>query len=335
MTASVTDRPLVTVLIPARNEATDIEGCLRSVLRQDYPPHLLEVLVVEGGSIDGTAEIARQVLDDVPLRRGIVVNSADGTTSANLNAGLARASGEVLCRVDARSRIQTGYVSRCVDLLTDRPDVVVTGGSQHAVPRDRTPRASGIARALNNRWAMGGSRYRRGAASGPTDTVYLGAFRTAELRRVGGWDERLPTNQDFELNRRLGRSGTVWFDSSLVTDYLPRRSLGALWQQYLRFGRWKVRYWRMSGDRPQPRQLVILGGALSAAVVGLVVARTPRWRLAAPVAGVTALVGVEIGGSDEPGGEIASHVFGSMAIATTSFAWVLGIVTEGVRGVRG
>ena len=48
------------------------------------------------------------------------------------------------------------------------------------------------------------------------------AFRTAELRAHGGWNEQLPTNQDFDLNRRMGAHGLVWFDARLVVGYEPR-----------------------------------------------------------------------------------------------------------------
>ena len=123
--------------------------------------------------------------------------------------------GELLCRVDARSIIPPEYVRLCAEVLGSRPEVMVTGGAQVAIAVDDSARSVGIARALNNKYAMGGSRYRSGADSGPCDTVYLGAFRTAQLRSAGGWDEYFETNQDFELNRRLGRAGVVWFDSRL------------------------------------------------------------------------------------------------------------------------
>ena len=75
--------------------------------------------------------------------------------------------------------------------LTTRPEVAVVGGAQIAIARDQRAISLGIARALNNRWSMGGSRYRRGVSSGESDTVYLGAFRRLELADEGGWNEEL------------------------------------------------------------------------------------------------------------------------------------------------
>ncbi len=97
---------------------------------------------------------------------------------------------------------------------------------------------------------MGGSPYRAGGASGPTDTVYLGAFRTDDLLAVGGWDERFPTNQDFDLNRRLGSDGAVWFDASLRSGYLPAVDRSGAVAAVPAVRSWKVRYWRPRGDAP-------------------------------------------------------------------------------------
>ena len=176
---------------------------------------------------------------------------------------------------------------------------MVTGGAQVAIAVDDSARSVGIARALNNKYAMGGSRYRSGADSGPCDTVYLGAFRTAQLRSAGGWDEYFETNQDFELNRRLGRAGVVWFDSRLEVGYVPRQTITALWRQYHRFGRWKVRYWRRTGDRPQRRQLVpmIVTPVAALAAVATVVLLPPPSRDAI---GVAAALGTGLLALDSP-----------------------------------
>jgi succinoglycan biosynthesis protein ExoA len=254
----LTELPLVSVVIPARNEERHIEKCLTHVAAQDYPLDRIEVLVVDGASTDRTAYLAKKAMDGVSFARAEVITNPQATTPSNLNRGLAEAAGEYLCRVDARSFIPPHYVRTCVEVLAKRPEVAVIGGAQVAIPPRPDGMGTGIARALNNRYAMGLSRYRSGGPSGPTDTVYLGAFRTDQLREAGGWDERFETNQDFELNRRMSDRGLVWFESSLRSGYLPRQSYRDLWRQYVRFGKAKVDYWRRTGDRPMPRQVVML-----------------------------------------------------------------------------
>jgi succinoglycan biosynthesis protein ExoA len=318
------DGSLVSVLIPARNEARDIGACLDAVLAQDQPRERLEVVVVDGGSSDDTAAIARQVLSAADVAHQVIDNPV-GTTPSNLNAGLACVHGEVVCRVDARSIIPTHYVRRCAEVLATRPDVAVVGGAQIAVARDASDRAIGIARALNNRWGMGGARYRRGATDGPSDTVYLGAFRTTELRDAGGWDERFTTNQDYELNRRMGERGLVWFDASLEVGYRPRATLGELGEQYRRFGAWKARYWRQTSDRPQPRQLALLGvlpvGVMAAIAFPML---PPRGQLALAAAAGAGAVAFELKGSPGPQGSVRAHAISLAASAAVGAGWSTG-----------
>ncbi|MEO6987849.1 MAG: glycosyltransferase [Aquihabitans sp.] len=256
--AASNDGFIATIVIPMRNEAPFIETCIDALGQQDLPLEALEVIVVDGDSTDGSADIARSALKQREFGRAEVVVNPVGTTPSNLNQGLSHATSPVVCRVDARSIVPPDYVRRCATLLTERPDVAVTGGSQVAQARSKQRRDRGIARALNNRWAMGMSKYRRGGPSGASDTVYLGSFRTDDLHESGGWDERLTTNQDFELNRRMAERGIIWFQTDLAVGYIPRADHAGLLQQYLRFGAAKVSYWRTTGDRPQPRQLAAL-----------------------------------------------------------------------------
>lgn len=321
--------PLVTILVPARDEERWIEHCVASIASQTYPHDRLQVVVViDGDNQDETDVAAKEALAVTDFEHVEVVRNEDGGgTAANLNFGLDRASGEYVCRVDARSRIPRDYVARCVEILEERADIAVVGGSQVAMARLRDPRALGIARALNNRWAMGLSRYRRGAASGPADTVYLGAFRTADLRTVGGWNAEFSTNQDFELNRRMSALGIVWFEAGLPVRYVPRADIASLYRQYRRFGAWKVRYWRRTGDRPRPRQLALAVGvpaAVGAAAVAVAATRGPR-RVALLATMVAAAALVEGRGAKSPRGGLRVHGWSLAALGAVAAGWLSGV----------
>jgi hypothetical protein len=334
----VTALPLVTVIVPARQEAADIEGCLAAIAAQDHPADRLEVIVVDGCSTDGTADVARRALGRWGFASSAVLSNEGATASSNLNRGLRHATGDIISRVDARTRIEPHYVGTCAEVLTARPDVAVVGGAQVAIARDASARAIGIARALNNRWSMGGSPYRRATVSAPSDTVYLGAFRRADLLDVGGWDERLVSNQDFDLNQRMAQRGLVWFDASLRSGYLPRSTMADLWRQYTRFGKAKVHYWRTTGASPQPRQwLVLAGPPLAVAAVVAVVAASPApvRRLGELVAaGVLGLVAVELQGAPQPRGGVAAHLRAAGAMVVVGGGWWVG-VARAAAAVRG
>ena len=325
---------LVTVLVPAKDEARWIGACLASIAAQGYPHHLLEVIVVvDGLTTDATESDARRALSGHDYFDADVLRHASGGTPANLNAGLARAQGQVVCRVDARSRIPPDYVRACVEVLQTRAEVAVVGGAQIAVAPSDDALGRGIARALNNRWGMGLSRYRRGAESGASDTVYLGAFRTTDLRAAGGWNTALSTNQDFDLNRRLAKTGVIWFDGSLPVEYVPRPNLRALYTQYRRFGSWKARYWRLTGDRPRPRQVVLMVGVPLAALAGAAVVTfgSTQQRAVATVSAAAALAFVEWRGSPTPRGGPAVHAWSAVALGVVGFGWLRGVWGRAIR----
>jgi GT2 family glycosyltransferase len=74
------------------------------------------------------------------------------------------------------------------------------------------------------------------------DTVPFGAFHKSLFERVGGFDETLLTNEDYEFNTRVRQAGgVVWLDPEIRSTYIARGSLGALARQYWRYGYWKFR----------------------------------------------------------------------------------------------
>ena len=219
----------VSFVIPARGAGEVLPGCLDRVLgelRED------DELIVAAADAP-TADVVRaRTAEDARVR---VLDNPAGTTPAALNVAVAAARHPVVVRVDAQSRIPTGYRDRVVGLLATTGAVNV-GGRQ--VARAERGTVAAIAAAMNARLGHGGAAYRSGAVSGPVDTVYLGAFRADALRIVGGYDERFMTNQDAELNERLRRAGgTVLLDPGLEVGYLPRTTLRALSRQFRGYGR--------------------------------------------------------------------------------------------------
>lgn len=329
--------PLVTVIVPCRNEESSIEAALLAVTEQDYPVTHIEVVVVDGGSVDETAMKAKQALAGHDFARADVIDNEQGTTPSNLNAGLTWALGEVIVRVDARSRLPQHYVSAVVDRLTSDDSIAVVGGSQVACAPQQTLEGFAIARALNNRYGMGLARYRRnGAASGRVDTVYLGVFRRDQLAAVGGWNEEFTTNQDFELNQRMQQVGSVWFEEGLPVGYVPRSSIGALWKQYRRFGRAKVSYWKRTGESPTRRQMVLLIGppVLGGLAIGIIARVSLLGRIATLAAAVVAMFAIDDLGASEQPGSLAERALAGSVNAVVGAGWWSGVVEGFVVGHR-
>ncbi len=224
----------MSVIMPVRNEADSIVAAVESIAAQRVDA-ALEIVVADGMSTDGTRETLADLQRRVPGL--VVVDNPLGRTPSGLNRAIAASSGDVIVRCDAHAELPPGYIARTVELL-DATGAGNVGGVQQAVGVAPVQRA--VAAGMTTPLGVGDARFHRGGAAGPVDTVYLGAFRRTALADVGGYDESLVRNQDYELNHRLRVNGhTVYFDPALQVVYRPRATLRALASQYFQYGRWK------------------------------------------------------------------------------------------------
>ncbi len=260
--------PTVTIILPVLNEARHIRETLAAVLNQDYPPDCLEILVVDGDSTDGTQEMAREMLEGHPL--GGLLYNPRRIQAAALNIGIAAAQGEIIVRVDGHTVIAPDYVRKCVEYLTGGKAEGV-GGLMH--PRGTTYAGLAIALAFQSIFGMGDSKFHYSEREQYVDTVYLGAYWRATLKKIGLYDETLSINEDYELNYRLRQSGgRILLSPTIRSIYIPRSSLLALWRQYFKYGRWKVRMLQKHPESLRWRQTIpplFVGGFAGSLGLGL------------------------------------------------------------------
>lgn len=229
----------VSVVIPCLNEARRLPGVLDALATQTLPPG--EIIVVDGGSTDGTPDVARSwaaAHPGIPLR---ILSNPHRHIPHALNLGLAAARGEIIARLDGHAQPAPDYLERCLSALAATGADVV-GGAWEVCPGGPGVVAEAIALAVSSPLGAGDARYRlAGAPAGEVDTVPFGCFRRALWQRQGGYNEALLTNEDYEFNARVRRAGgRVWFEPGIRCRYFARATLGALVRQYARYGWWKA-----------------------------------------------------------------------------------------------
>ena len=225
---------LVTVIMPARNEEQAIGAALDSVLGQTY--RHLQFVVIDNGSVDRTRSIIEQRQAQDP-RIEIVTNPVP-SIPASLNLGLAAARGRWLVRVDAHSAVDTTYVADLVARLSEGTWAGV-GGVKPGV--GVTPAGRAIAAAMSSRFGVGNSKYHYATAELEVDHLPFGAYPVDLLREMGGWDETLVANEDYELDYRLRRGGgRLLLDPRVVIAWQCRQSVPDLFRQYVRYGKGKA-----------------------------------------------------------------------------------------------
>jgi glycosyltransferase involved in cell wall biosynthesis len=225
--------PLVSVVIPMRNEADHIGACVDAVLAQDYPADRLEVIVVDGDSSDDSVAVLRRYGAGVRVLR-----NPSRIVPTAMNIGIAAARGEIIARVDAHTVIAPDYIRIGVEPL-QRTAADNVGGLMHAVGGGRTGDA--IALAMSSRFGIG-AYFHFAGTDREADTVYMGMYPRRVFERIGLFDEELVRNQDDELNYRLRKAGgRIFLTTRMRSRYQNRQSLKALARQFFQYGWWKVR----------------------------------------------------------------------------------------------
>lgn len=197
--------PLVSIVIPCRNERIFMSGCLDSVLANDFPKEQLEVLVIDGSSEDGT----RELLDRYAREYAIisVLDNPKCVTPAALNIGIKAARGAIVMRMDAHAEYERGYISQCVEAL-GKYQADNVGGIIRTLPRKESLVGRSIVKALSNPFGVGNSHFRLGWAREPmiVDTVPFFCVRRQVFQELGGFNETLVRGEDIEFNHRLNQA---------------------------------------------------------------------------------------------------------------------------------
>ncbi|HUV30028.1 MAG TPA: glycosyltransferase family 2 protein [Acidobacteriota bacterium] len=250
------DYPTITVVVPIRNEEKFIAQTVRYVLEQDYPQDRLEVLVVDGDSDDGTAEVVRQIAAADP--RVKLLHNAKRLSSAARNIGARNATGDIITYIDGHTYIDNDQLLKNVARLLGEKEVSVLSRPQFL----DTPH--------NNVFQKAVSLARKSAIGhGLDSTIYLdreclvdptsagATYRREVFEKVGYFDEHFDASEDYEFNYRVAKAGFKAFTSlKLAVFYYPRSSLSALFRQMARYGTGRMRLARKHPETLSPGTLI-------------------------------------------------------------------------------
>lgn len=215
MTATV-----LSVVVLSWNTKDLTLACLRA-LYGEVPKYAREVIVVDNGSHDGSADAIAAAFPQVRLLR----NAENRLYAAGNNQGAAVAAGEYLCTLNSDTEVRPGALDRLVDFLRDNPEygacapklVDPDGSVQRACQRFPTFCSALCFDSWWGTWWPGSAIQRRYLMADfdhlssrdvdqPPGAVFV--MRTAEWRQYGGLDEQLSLfYNDVDLSRRLWRSG--------------------------------------------------------------------------------------------------------------------------------
>jgi glycosyltransferase involved in cell wall biosynthesis len=234
----------VSIIVPCFNEERSIQLLLQAILDQRFDTERVEVIIADAISTDNTRHKIQEFAGRNPRLSVRIVDNFKRTIPTAINLAVNTAQGDYLLRLDAHSVPNSDYIQNSVKLLKSGIAKNV-GGIWEICPGSDTCIAKAIAKAAAHPLGAGDAAYRISSQSGFVDTVPFGAFMKEDFIQLGGFDESLLANEDYEFNTRLRQNGgKVWLDSSIRSKYYARKNLAELGKQYWRYGFWKNRMLR-------------------------------------------------------------------------------------------
>lgn len=251
------------MIIPALNEANHIRHVIDAFRNGTYS-NVIEILVADGGSTDGTQQIVTEI--QASDSRVQLLHNLDRVQSAALNLMIPIAKGDVLVRADAHCMYSDNYIEQCVRVMRETRCVSV-GGAQRFVAQNHVQ--TGIALAVRTFVGSGYAKYRDETYSGPAETVFLGCFRKDVFETVGRFRTDVHPNEDTEMNLRILNAypDGIYVSESIRVWYFSRSSLSALWRQYFKYGEGVVKTGLIHGI-PHGRRASIPFKCLATTILG-------------------------------------------------------------------
>jgi glycosyltransferase involved in cell wall biosynthesis len=288
------DYPYVSVIVPCRNEETCIALCLDSLLANDYPMDRLEIVVVDGMSVDGTKELVNGYISRYPNIS--LIQNEKKTIPAAMNLGISHSTGHVVMKADAHSSYPPHYVRETVKYLIEcRTDMV--GGVLTIAPRNETLMAKSIALALSDRFGSGNASVKVGAADLRwADAVAFGCWKREIFNEVGLFDERLVRNSDMEHNLRIrAKGGRILLVPQIKVTYYADADLWSFGKHNFADGLWSTYAWKFRKQAASWRHFVPLALVLTfLALLAGVVTESPLTWIAATISAAYVVINLAI-----------------------------------------
>lgn len=258
--------PVPLVVIPCLNEAAHL-AVITKQMALAVRPYQGKVVVVDGGSTDGSRAIAREI-----ARRDsyvVFLDNPERIQSAGINSAVvAFGDGHThLIRVDAHAGYPDDFISTLLQeaARSDAASVVVGMIAQGSNLIQKVNAATQNARIGN-----GGSKHRARGTGEYVEHGHHALIALDAFRALDGYDPSFSHNEDAEFDARLIRAGyRIWLTGRTAITYYPRTEARALMEQYFRYGRGRARNMSKHRSLPNMRQAIVIGVAPSVALVAL------------------------------------------------------------------
>ena len=232
--------PFVSALLVTRNEKDYIRLSLKSLIEQTYPKDKYEIIVIDGGSTDGTLDVIKELQDTYNLDSFSikVIPNSKKILATGWNIGIQSAKGEYVVRIDAHATAEKDFIEKSVETMM-RVDAVCVGGK--LTSKSLNGEENAISYVLSSPFGVGNSSFRVSEDEGYADTAVYGLYKKVIFEKAGYFDEKMVRNQDIEMHSRIKKAGGMfYFNPEIKSTYYTRNTVKKMLKQAYGNGQWNM-----------------------------------------------------------------------------------------------
>ena len=223
----------LSVICPTLNEINFIDQLIDDLCANDGLEK--EVLILDGGSIDGTVDRVRELQKKYSCLT--LISNPRRTSTAAFNIGFDSAKGQYIAFVGAHARYSKDYFKFGAEVLRSGVCDVVGGPLEQ---QGKTDVGKAIAYVMSSKAGVGNTEFRTSKERMYVDSVAFAIYKKSMINEVGLMDESLPVNQDDEFHYRVNSRGfKIMMIPEMKAIYFVRDSYLKLFKQYFRYGLYK------------------------------------------------------------------------------------------------
>lgn len=242
--------PEISICFPVFNEADFIDKLLESVV--DSAPLNKEILLIDGGSTDGTRE---KIKEWAHRKSGIeLVENSDRYVPHGFNKAYRQSKAPYISLMGAHASYPPNFFKVALQLL-ENGEADAVGGP--LIQKGRTWKGKVIASCMSEKWGVGGTEFRTSSKRRYVQSVAFAVYKKKIFEKAGLLDEQLIRNQDDEFHYRLNHMGfRILMVPELACTYFVRESLKGLWKQYYGYGLFKPLVLKKVGTAIRSRHII-------------------------------------------------------------------------------
>lgn len=224
-------KPTVTIGVCVKDSALTIDGAIRSIIAQDFPHQLTEVIFVDDGSKDATLSIIQQYIRKMDMHVKVFSTDWQGLGRAR-NTVVNESNSDFIIWVDGDMLLPKDHVRKQIEFMKENPNVGIAKARYGTLPNESIiPFLENVGYVVND-WLYGCRPTHRNLGTGGS------IYRVEAIRKAGGFDDKISgVGEDSDAEFSVRKAGWLLYLASPALFYeRRRRSIVAMWDEGFWYG---------------------------------------------------------------------------------------------------